>query len=140
METRKIKNGHRTTYFLIGSFTLLMLISIGAFICLGRYISRESEKSIHTVGDLYMAGINNHITAHFRTLIELKLEQAEAIVEVVPSDMADRDELYQELVYRSNVRNFNYLALYSEDGKMEMLDGNPIQLADPPREKDSRGL
>ena len=52
-----------------------------AFICLGRYISRESEKSIHTVGDLYMAGINNHITAHFRTLIELKLEQAEAIVE-----------------------------------------------------------
>ena len=131
METRKIKNGHRTTYFLIGSFTLLLLISIGAFICLGRYISRESEKSIHTVGDLYMAGINNHITAHFRTLIELKLEQAEAIVEVVPSDMADRDELYQELVYRSNVRNFNYLALYSEDGKMEMLDGNPIQLADP---------
>ncbi len=131
METRKIKNGHRTTYFLIGSFTLLLLISIGAFICLGRYISRESEKSIHTVGDLYMAGINNHITAHFRTLIELKLEQAEAIVEVVPSDMADRDELYQELVYRSGVRNFNYLALYSEDGKMEMLDGNPIQLADP---------
>ncbi len=131
METRKIKNGHRTTYFLIGSFTLLLLISIGAFICLGRYISRESEKSIHTVGDLYMAGINNHITAHFRTLIELKLEQAEAIVEVVPSDMADRDELYQELVYRSSVRNFNYLALYSSDGKMEMLDGNPIQLADP---------
>ena len=131
METRKIKNGHRTTYFLIGSFTLLLLISIGAFICLGRYISRESEKSIHTVGDLYMAGINNHITAHFRTLIDLKLEQAEAVVEVVPSDIADREELYQELVYRSSVRNFNYLALYSSDGKMEMLDGNPIQLADP---------
>ena len=131
METRKIKNGNRTTYFLIGSFTLLLLISIGAFICLGRYISRESEKSIHTVGDLYMAGINNHITAHFRTLIDLKLEQAEAVVEVVPADMADRDGLYKELVYRSSVRNFNYLALYSEDGKMEMLDGNPIQLADP---------
>ena len=131
METRKIKNGHRTTYFLIGSFTLLLLVSIGAFVCLGQYMSRESEKSIHTVGDLYMAGINNHITAHFRTLIDLKLEQAEAVVEVVPSDIADREELYQELVYRSSVRNFNYLALYSSDGKMEMLDGSPLQLADP---------
>lgn len=131
MEIRNLKKEHRTTYFLVGSFTLFLLISVVAFVFLGRYISSESEKSIHTVGDLYMTGINNHITAHFRTLIDLKLEQAEAIVEVVPADMKDQDSLHQELVYRSGVRSFNYLALCSEDGRMEMLDGSDLQLADP---------
>lgn len=120
-----------TTHFLIGSFSLLLLISIVAFACLGRYMSNVSEKSIGEVGDIYMKGINDHISAHFRTLIDLKLEQAEAIVEVVSEDMEDKDMLYQELIYRTGVRNFNYLALCSADGSMEMLDGNQIQLADP---------
>jgi len=121
----------RTTHFLIVSFSLLLLISIGAFITLGRYMSHTSEKSIDTVGNIYMFGINDHLTAHFRTLIDLKLEQTEAIVKVVPADMENPDELYEELVYRASVRNFNHLALCSEDGRLEMLDGSQIQLADP---------
>lgn len=120
-----------TTRFLIISFSMLLLISIGAFACLGRYMSRISGESINTVGNIYMAGINDHLAAHFRTLIDLKLEQAGAIVEVVPSDMEDPDELHEELVYRSSVRNFNYLALCSESGELEMLDGTQLQLADP---------
>ena len=120
-----------TTNFLIGSFVFLLLISIGAFVYLGQYVSKLSEHSIDKVGNLYMAGINDHIAAHFRTLIDLKLEQAETVVEVVPSDMAETDELYQELISTFNVRNFNYLALCSEDEHLQMLSGSQIQLADP---------
>ncbi len=119
------------TRFLIGSFLLLLLISVSAFILLGRYMSRVSEKAINKVGDIYMAGINDHITAHFRTLINLKLEQAESAVQVVSSDMGDRDKLYSELIYRVEVRNFGYLALCSENGRLEMLEGESVQLADP---------
>ena len=43
-----------------------------------------SKDSIDKAGDLYMSGINEHIIAHFTILIDLKLEQAEAVVEVVP--------------------------------------------------------
>lgn len=131
MESQKTKKGNRTTYFLIAGFTLLLLISVTAFICLGRYMNRESKKSIDKVGNLYMKGISDHITAHFQTLIDLKLEQAEAVVAVVPEDMDDIDKLYEELRYRVSVRNFNYLALCSESGELEMLDGEQIQLADP---------
>ena len=120
-----------TTHFLIGSFLLLLLISIGAFICLGRYMSKVSEESIDKVGNLYMEGINEHITAHFRTLIDLKLEQAEAVVEVVPPDADNLDELYEELISRVRATNFDYLALCAQDGHFEMLDGEQIQLADP---------
>lgn len=128
MDSQNAKKGNHTTHFLLGSFVFLLLISIGAFTCLGYYMSRVSEKSINKLGNLYMAGISERITAHFRTLIDLKLEQADAIVSVVPDDEVD---LYQELVYRARVRNFNYLALCSEDGVLEMLDGEQIELADP---------
>ncbi len=131
MKIRSLKPEHHATHFLIGSFTVLLLVSIGAFVCLGRFMSKESEESIHTVGNLYMAGINNHITAHFRTLIDLKLEQAEGIVDTIPADISATDELYEELVHRADVRNFNYVALYSTDGTIEMLDGSFLRLADP---------
>lgn len=119
------------TQFLIGSFVLLLLISIGAFTYLGRHMSKVSTESIIKVGNLYMSGINDHITAHFRTLIDLKLEQVESVTEVVPNDAEDADTIYEELIYRIRVNGFNYLALCSEDNSMEMLYGDKIQLADP---------
>lgn len=127
---KKNRGDHRTTRFLIGGFTFLLLVSIGAFACLGHYMRGASEEAINKVGNLYMSGINEHITAHFRTLIDLKLEQVEAVTEVVSADM-DTNELYDELIYRVRVRSFNYLALCSEDGVVEMLYGDKIKLTDP---------
>ncbi len=120
-----------TTYFLIGSFIFLLLISVGAFIFLGFYMNSVSKESIDKLGSLYMSGMDEQISSHFRTLINLKLEQAEALMEAVPADMNDTDELYQELIYRANIRNFNYLALCSEDGDIELLSGETVQVADP---------
>ncbi len=125
------KKGSRTTGFLIGSFILLILISVSAFVCLGSYMSTVSKEAIDKVGDLYMLGIKEHVSSHFQTLMELKLEQAETVVKVVPADMESIDELYEELVYRVSVRNFDYLALCSEDGDMQMLNGEQLQPDDP---------
>ncbi len=119
------------TYFLIGSFIFLLLISVGAFIFLGFYMNSVSKESIDKLGSLYMSGMDEQISSHFRTLINLKLEQAEALMEAVSADMNDTDELYQELIYRANIRNFNYLALCSEDGDIELLSGETVQVADP---------
>lgn len=128
---QKSSGKKHTARFLIGSFVLLLLISIGAFICLGQYMGRVSKESIEKVGDLYMSGINEHTIARFKMLITLKLEQAEAIVEVVPDEYGTNEELWNELVYRANVRNFLHLALCSEDDDLEMLNGEQVYLADP---------
>ncbi len=131
----KAKKRSHTTRFLIGSFTLLLIVSAGAFLCLGYYMSQVSKEAIDKVGNLYMTGMNEQITAHFRTLMDLKLEQAEAVVEVVsgnPDGMPDEtDKLYEELIYRVQVRNFNYLALCSKSGQLEMIYGEQISLDDP---------
>ena len=81
-------------------------------------MSSVSSNAINKVGNLYMAGINEQISAHFRTIINLNLEQVESAVTVVSNDADDIDELYEELVYRIRVRNFDYLALCSEDGNL----------------------
>lgn len=128
MDSQNANKENHTTRFVFGSFAFLLLISIGAFTCLGFYMSRVSEKSIHKLGNLYMEGISERITAHFRTLIDLELEQADGIVSDVPED---EENWHQELVYRARVRSFNYLALCSEDGVLEMLDGEQLELVDP---------
>lgn len=125
------KKNKRVIHFLFGSFALLILVSIIAFLCLGFYIGRVSRKSIHQVGDLYMEGINEQMTAHFQTLIGLKLQQAQTVVKSVPSDVYEMQKLYEELIYRAEARNFDHLALCSEDEEIEMLYGEKIQLADP---------
>ncbi|WP_289285590.1 hybrid sensor histidine kinase/response regulator [Parablautia intestinalis] len=125
------KAGNRTRHFLIGSFTLLLLVSTCAFLYLGYYTSSASKESIDKVGSMYMAGINKQLSAHFRTLMTLKLEQAETVVEVVSTDTGDADQLYKELIYRIHIRGFNYLALCSQSGDLEMLYGEQIYLADP---------
>lgn len=125
------KKRRKTTHFLIGSFALLLLVSVSAFLCLGYYMSIVSREAIDNVGDLYITGINNQITTHFKTIMNLKLEQAETAVEVVDADTDQADDLYKELIYRIKVRNFDYLALCSDDGSIEMLSGESIELADP---------
>lgn len=125
------KKRNHTIRFLLGSFTLLLLISIGAFSVLGLYMSNVSKLAIDEVGSLYMTGISKQISAHFRTLINLKLEQVETAVQVVQDESEDRDVLYEELIYRVQARGFDYLALCSRDGDLEMLYGDQIRLADP---------
>lgn len=125
------KKDSRVTRFLIGSFTLLILISIAAFLCLGLYLDRVSDDSIDHVGDLYMKGIDEQITSHFETLMELKIQQAQTVVRVVSSEMDNVEDIHKELIYRTEVREFTCLALTSDDENIEMLYGNRIRLADP---------
>lgn len=123
--------GSRTTQFLVGSFVILLILSAAAFFYLGVYMSNVSQKSIDQVGGMYMAGISEQIYSHFSTLIELKLEQIETAEKVVKSDTENVEALYNELIYRVEVRGFDYLALCDEEGRMEMLYGEQIELADP---------
>ncbi len=121
----------KTSHFLIGSFCGLIVISIVVFLALGVYMNRASEKTINAVGDLYMTGMSDRISAHFQTIIGSKFDQAEATVKVVDAHNENIDDLYEELVYRAHARDFDYLALCSETGELQMLYGDQIQLADP---------
>lgn len=120
-----------TSRFLVGSFIGLVFVSIIVFLFVSFYVDRIGDDTISAVGDLYMTGMSDQISAHFETLINSKFEQAEAAVEVVSQDNEDLDAMYEELVYRVQIRGFEHLALCSEDGEFQILYGGDMKLADP---------
>ena len=129
MENRKKRDP--VIRFLRISFIGVLLFSIAVFSLLGIYMSRKSEKAIAEIGEIYMAGMNQQMSGHFETVIGLRFDQVRGIISVVSTDNDDRENLYEELIYRAQVRDFDYLALCSEDGVFETLYGEPMQPCNP---------
>lgn len=117
--------------FLIFSFIGVLLFSIVVFSVLGIYMSRKSEKAISEIGEIYMSEMNQQMSGHFDTVIGLRFDQVQGIISVVPTDNTNREQLYEELIYRAKVRGFDYLALCSEEGGFETLYGESIQPSNP---------
>lgn len=125
------KKKHSVTHFLIGSFIGLIVFSIMVFSMLGIYMSRKSNKAINEVAQIYMSGMNEQMSRHFQTVIQLRFDQVSGIVSVVSVDNNEKEKLYEELVYRAKVRNFDYLALCSAEGDFQTLYGQSIQPLNP---------
>ena len=125
------KKKNSTTRFLICSFIGLLIFSIIMFSLLGIYMSRKSKRAVYEIGEIYMSGMNEQMSRHFESVIKLRFNQASGIVSVVPTDTNDKDRLYEELTYRAQVREFDYLALCSADGDFQTLYGQPIQPINP---------
>lgn len=129
MKSRKKR--YPAMQFLIFSFIGVLLFSIVVFSVLGIYMSRKSEKAISEIGEIYMSGMNQQMSGHFDTVIGLRFDQVKGIISVVPTDNTNREQLYEELIYRAKVRGFDYLALCSEEGGFETLYGESIQPNNP---------
>lgn len=120
-----------TIRFLIRSFIILLMISITVFSFLGIYMNRKSEKAVYEVGEIYMSGMNQQMSKNFENVIELRFKQVSGIVSVVSAENFVAEELYKELVYRAQVRGFDYLALCSAQGEFESLCGQSFKPLNP---------
>ena len=130
----KMGKGHintKSTKFVLGGFVLLIIFSVAVFVVLGTYMSRQSERTIDELGNMYMSSMGERICKHFETIVNLRLRQAEAVASVVPADEDDVQMTYDELIYRTEVRDFASLALCSENGEFETLYGEEATLVDP---------
>ena len=78
-----------------------------------------------------MSGMNEQMSRHFETVIKLRFDQVSGVVSVVSVENKDRANLYEELVYRAQVRGFDYLALCSAEGDFQTLYGQSIQPLNP---------
>ena len=129
MWNRKKKNS--TTRFLIYSFIGLLFFSIIVFSLLGIYMNRKSQTAVYKIGKIYMSGMNKQMAKHFETVIKLRFDQVSGIVSVVSTDNSDEEKLYEELIFRAQVRDFDYLALCSDKGVFQTLYGESIQPLNP---------
>ena len=113
-------------------------ISIAAIICLtvfvfsflGISINNISESTIEEIGTTYMAGMNEQVSLHFETIIELRLTMAESIAHIAAGDGSNYGSR-EEIEYGAKARHFLCAALYSPNGDLEMIYGDPVELNHP---------
>ncbi len=119
----------KITHFLRSSMILIGVFCVGIFVFLAVYMRSQSEKTVNQVGSVYMASMNERISKHFSTMIDLRLTQLDTLVESIPSDekeVTDSDEVRKWLEYNAKLRGLESLAYYFDDGSFEMIYGIPL--------------
>ena len=114
----------------IGIVVILCLTLI-VFSLLGASIHTMSESTIEEIGTAYMAGMNEQVSLHFETIIELRLTMAESIAGIAAGDGASGYGTREDIEYGARARHFLCAALYGPDGGSEMIFGDPVELNHP---------
>lgn len=123
---------NKTTRFLIISLIGVCVLCVGIFAFLIKYMNQQSIRTINQVGELYMRGINERISKHFETMVDLRLTQLETLVETTPVDSdTDSEKLRDWLEYSAKARGFQSLAYYFDDGSFEMIYGEQVKSLNP---------
>ncbi len=122
---------NKTTRFLSASIIIIFVLCVAVFSYLAYYMNRQSTETINEVGTIYMTGMRERISIHFRTTIELRLSQVDALVKTCPPEAYRGTEKKEFLIYNAKARDFDYLALCSKEGTFEMLYGDQISVTDP---------
>lgn len=116
--------------FLKVSLAFVSVLCIAIFSFLAVYMSQMSSSTINEIGTIYMSGMNERISLHFKTTIDMRLAQVRDLKEDSPAGSKDTQELRDELAYNAEARGFDYLALYSREGEFEMIYGSPVDVLD----------
>ena len=118
-------------FFAVSGICLIALCS-AVFVWIGSYMNQKSEKAITEIGTIYMSEMSKQIHQKFDAIIDLKLSQAQGIVKRTPQeDVWYGDAMIQELALSAEIREFTYLALYTEDEQQQVIYGNPIRIVNP---------
>ena len=68
--------------FLKISIAVIVCLTIFVFSFLGISIHHMSENAIEDIGTAYMSGMNEQVSLHFETIIELRLTMAESTAHI----------------------------------------------------------
>lgn len=117
--------------FLKVSLALVSLLCVLIFSFMTVYMDRMSSATIRDIGTIYMSGMNERISMHFATTVELRLSQVSSIARDNPPESAGMDVLRGQLAYSAEVRDFDYLAFYSGEGAFDTLYGETMEVLDP---------
>ena len=113
------------------SIAVMICLTILVFSFLGLSIHNMSERTIEEIGTAYMAGMNEQVSLHFETIIELRLTMAESIAGIAAGDGASGYGTREDIEYGARARHFLCAALYGPDGGSEMIFGDPVELNHP---------
>lgn len=120
----------RTISFLAGSVVGISIVCIVVFVWMLGDMQKKNKNALDDVCGVYMSEMSHQLEGHFRTIIDLRLSMAEGIVKRYPptQDIEYRQDMMDELTFGAQIRDYSYLALYSADGEIELICGEPVDI------------
>lgn len=111
---------------------LCVMLCIGVFVWSSFSMIRQGINASNTLSSMYMNAMNFQMQLHFRSIIELKIKQAEGIVNSNPPENFNNFDrkLIDNLNISAKIREFTYLALYSTDGNADVVLGDNVTIID----------
>ena len=111
----------------------IITICVAVFIWLTIFMAYKTEQSIEEISNIYMSEMNRQIQQKFQSIIALRLEQIEGIIKRTPFSTTDYGaQMLEEMRTSGEIRNFEYLALYAEDGAVEVIYGDNVTVSETP--------
>lgn len=129
-----MKKMSRRMRFLIVGLVFVMVFCIATFSFMAHYINKQNMKTMDSVGNLFMAAVNERISMHFTTMIDLRLSHLKTIAEAMPF-VRNRgsDEFNEWLTYNAQIHDFESMTYFYDDGTKELLYGEEVTLVNPDR-------
>ena len=111
------------------SFAGMVIVCIMVFIFLTGMMTRKTQELIDKVSNEHMETVNEQLQQKFETLIDLRMQQVEEILNNYPPEEEEYTEDFLEQMARmARVRQFDCLALLAEDGTLEKIYGEDVTL------------
>nr|WP_325184148.1 response regulator [uncultured Oscillibacter sp.] len=110
---------------------VVICLNILIFSLLAISVNRMGEDTIEDIGTDYMDGMNEQVSLHFETVIDLRLTMAESIAHIAEGEADSGFGSRDEIEYGARARHFLCAALYGADGSIEMIYGDPVELNHP---------
>ena len=127
-----MRKKNRMTRFLTFSLIGASILCVCIFGFLIKYINQQSSTTVNELGNIYMSSMNERISKHFETMVELRMTQLETTVKTIPMKYeSDSEALREWLESSARARDFEALAYYFDDGSFEMIYGEEAKSLNP---------
>ena len=124
------QNKDQTIRQLWAGLIITLIACVCVFSYLVFYMNRSNADTINEVGTIYMEGLNERITQHFKTTLDYQLSHLTNLVSKVPPD-SDPDQQLSQLEEDARISGLEYLGFYTDEGDIDMIFGEPISVVDP---------
>ena len=122
---------NNTRKFLFTSAISLVALCVGCFFSLWFFMSGKSQDTISDIGMIYMSEMSKQLREKFDAIIKLRLAEVEGVVKRTPPESAVySSDMIEELALSGSIRNFEYLAMYTDTGEREVIYGGTVEVSD----------
>ena len=122
--------GRNINVFLRNSFISVISICIVVFVYLLVIMGKNTEHTIDEISEIYMSEMNTQLSQKFSSIVGLRLDQVSGVIKLTsPDSVVHGEDMLKELTTNGEVRGFDFLGLYAEDGSLETVYGTDVGLA-----------